>query len=384
MSGATMALVGVLMAVVTLLVLASDATGDWATFVDANKHLWGDYGLELYVNIPLVQTGPIHLVVVGWLEALGPVGLPLGVASAAFVSVIGTSMLRPDPAVHHAKFVVGGVIFALWVPFLKQYGHVDDAWVLALAVVALVLVQRDRRLAAAVVLGLAVAVKPWIVFMLPITVRRDEVRSRRVLRPLVGVAVAAVFWGPFFLASTRTFAALRPTVALTPDSILTMLGFHDADIGTWLRMAQLGLAMVVVAVAVWHGRPAAALLGGVAVRLMFDPATWNYYTAGLVLGALVWDVAVSSSRVPWATMAATVLVPPMWLLPWPTVSAWMRAVACLAAVAVVIMPPRRPVAVPSEDDHYRQPPWSSRPSTRRETPSVDTSSPTASSVATSH
>ena len=99
-------------------------------------------------------------------------------------------------------------------------------------------------------------------------------------------------WSPFILATIQTLEGMRPTVRLAPDSVLRLFGFDSSSVSSALRYVQLGLALTMVAVvAVWRRRPAGALLAGVACRIALDPGTWNYYTVGFLLGALMWDLS---------------------------------------------------------------------------------------------
>jgi hypothetical protein len=101
------------------------------------------------------------------------------------------------------------------------------------------------------------------------------------------------------------------------------------------------MCIVAVGWVTLRGHVACALLLGVSVRLLLDGGTWPYYTAGLIVGALLWDVLESEYRIPWATIAASALLPkPTWIEP-AEVRALMRLVACLGAIALVLWAVRR-------------------------------------------
>ena len=53
-----------------------------------------------------------------------------------------------------------------------------------------------------------------------------------------------------------------------------------------------------------------------------------------------WDVLESVGRLPWATIAVCVLVPPTWVALSPDVRALARLAVCLCSVAVVLWPMR--------------------------------------------
>jgi hypothetical protein len=105
---------------------------------------------------------------------------------------------------------------------------------------------------------------------------------------------------------------------------------------TSLRLVQLATCLVAVAWVTLRGHAASALLLGTSLRLLVDGGTWPYYTVGLVVGALVWDVLESEYRLPWATITAAAMLPkPTWIEP-AEVRALMRLVACLAGVVLVL------------------------------------------------
>jgi len=103
-----------------------------------------------------------------------------------------------------------------------------------------------------------------------------------------------------------------------------------------MRVAQLVSAVGVGLLAVYFRRTAGVVLAVVGVRVLSDPGTWSYYTPGLVAGALVWDLCVSRRLVPGATLIATLLLAPTWLVPSDDIRAVLRLVAGLAAVGVVL------------------------------------------------
>lgn len=317
-------------------VFASRYSGDFSLFVDVAHDMWSVSGLHVYAHRPNVQTGPVTLVMVLVLDALGRRALPIAIGGMCVITL--AVLVRSERGRDRSLVALGlgGAALVLWWRLFAVQGHPDDALVFTLAVLAVAAARRDRRFVAAVLLGVTLAVKPWALFLVPLSMRPTDDGMRRLLWPAVSLAVGGALWAPFLVGDTSTLTAMKPTVWLAPDSVLRLLtGSTFAEAPSWLRMAQLVLATGVVAWVVLRGHPACAVLAGVATRLMLDPGAWPYYSVGMVLGALWWDLEESNRRVPMATLAVTVLLPmPTWL-PVPELRALLRFVACSGSLLVV-------------------------------------------------
>jgi hypothetical protein len=156
-----------------------------------------------------------------------------------------------------------------------------------------------------------------------------------------------VAWLPFILADHHTLAAARFTIRNSPGSALRWLGVNTPRTPSWDRLAQLVGGIAVATLAVVRGRWQAVMLGGIGVRLLLDPGINRYYSVGLVLAALIVDVTVLRSRVPWLAIGAFALV---WLprglghfVP-PHEQGFLRLVATTAAIALAVSVPRARVA----------------------------------------
>ena len=320
-------------------VLRPSDTGDFWYFADRAADLFGSSGLHVYADHPKIQSGPITLLLAGAIESIDPGGfvlVPMCSAALCFGTILSLASLRGARDRSPWLLLAGGLLLVGWWWYLALYGHLDDAVVLFLAAIALVAIQRGGHVGAAVAVGVMLAVKPWAVFLLPLTLRPSAVGWRRLAMPAVSVAVGALCWAPFLLATSGTLDGLRPPVQVAADSVVQLFGVGvGGDVPAALRMAQLVVAFAVVSVVVWRGHPEVALLGGIAVRLALDPATWEYYTVGLVLGALVWDLERSRLRWPVATVAVSLLVPPDVWFELPELRSWLRLIGCLLALAVV-------------------------------------------------
>lgn len=314
--------------------------GDWEFFVGISRRLFGPDGLAVYADHTNIQTGPLTLIAVRGLDWLGSDAFPLAIVVLGLLTLWCVARMRPERALRGA-LLLGGLTLLAWWPYLKTSGHLDDAMVLTLAAATVMLVLRDRRIAAAVVVGVALAVKPWSIFLLPITLRRVSLRSREALVPLVSVVVGGALWSPFVLTHPGALRGLSPTVWLAPDSVLRLFGGSAADLTSTMRTVQLLLALALATGAVARDRTAGVLLVGIAARMALDGGTWNYYTVGFVLGALIWDLCGARTRLPWTTLAACVLLPPTWLASHAVqLRSILRLAACLCAVAVVFWPER--------------------------------------------
>jgi hypothetical protein len=122
------------------------------------------------------------------------------------------------------------------------------------------------------------------------------------------VIPAATFL-PFIFDAPETVHALgRFTIHNSATSGLHALGINDLRTPTWDRPVQLVVGLLLAALAVrlgrWQAVPAVAL----GFRLLIDPGTHHYYTAGMAAAVLVWELREHPARVPWRTMATVVLL----------------------------------------------------------------------------
>ena len=301
-------------------------------------------GFSVFARHPDVQTGPIALVLARVLALTPRNGF---VACAILCGALGLLAIRclekaqhPDRADDRQgtamTTLIGGLVVVFWWAKLGGYGHLDDAIVLCTGAAALLKIRQGKSAFAAVLIGIAIATKPWAVILVPLTLAPVGPLWQRLRAPLLANAVGALFWLPFFIAEPHTLSSMRPTVDIAADSVLQLFGMTNASMPTWLRSAQLLGALCVATIAVWRGRIGGVLLVAVAFRMMTDPGTWSYYTAGFMLGALAWDQYETTAIAPAATLAAAVLLLPPWLIPWADVRAVTRLVAGLAAIVLVV------------------------------------------------
>lgn len=285
-------------------------------------------GLHLYANCPQLQIGPLAFLVAEPVRFLAPHnGL---VAAEVLISVLGlaalviirqiVALIRPADSPDGWPFLLGGAVFIVgWQELAVAYAHLDDALVILCSCLAILAAVRGRPVLTGLALGLAIAAKPWALAFLPILLLAGGLAAwrgpegcagqeharpvRACLRPalraaLVAALISAAAWMPFLLADLGTTAAFHYTIVNEPDSALRALGVTAPRTPSWDRASQVVAGCALGALAVWRGRWPALILVGVGARIALDPAAHGYYTAGLLAGALLWDLLGSPWRVP--------------------------------------------------------------------------------------
>ena len=165
---------------------------------------------------------------------------------------------------------------------------------------------------------------------------------------MLGIAAG---WLPFFIADPQTMRAMHYTIANTPLSGLHVFDPRAARTPFWDRPLQTVVGLVLGAAAVWRGRVTGVLLLVMASRLALDPSSNRYYTAGLVAGALLWDVTGSRRTWPWWSL--TVVLGLHFARWFPALDPLHGpAMLAFAAVATLTVLARRGLPV-----HAGRPPW---------------------------
>lgn len=314
--------------------VVSGGRGDWDDFVAAGRAMSGAAGLHVYVLNHEVQTGPLSLLLASVFGHTPRDGFVLAAIITAALGLVCVRMFEAvtRPAAPRVDFdllvLAGGCLTAFTWAKLGGYGHLDDALTLTGAAVAFCAVRTRRPLLAGLAIGLAIAAKPWGVIFLPLTLAS---RERDWRAPMVAGGVAAAAWLPFVIGAPDSLKALRPTVNVAPDSVLALLGVTNDSMPDWLRVAQLLACVAVAGALAMRHRPESIIAAAIAVRVATDPATWSYYTPGLVVGVLLWDL-LDRRRFPWLTVAAVVGLGPTWLVPSDTARAALRLITAVAVV----------------------------------------------------
>jgi hypothetical protein len=343
--------------------------GDWEEIFDATGLLFGVHGpihhlpggLHLYASYPEFQFGPLALIAAvplwaagwsaRWLAAVAMLGigwasLVLIDRAASGTGSAGTDVGAARPArVEPAELgrLVGGVVAAVaWVPLAARYLHIDDALAVLAIVGAVVAIRCERGVLAGLLVGAAIGCKPWAAPMMPMLAGLPRTQWRRA--GAAAVAATAAVWLPFLIAAPSMVRAGSPQVDVSDASVLRLFGVPGGIGPGWVRPVQLVVAGVCATVAATRGRWTGVALVVLAVRILVDPGTFEYYTSALVVAALVWDTVARSSAVPVATVSAALALD---LAEVVVASATARAVLRLGAVLglvgwVTCAPIRRP------------------------------------------
>jgi hypothetical protein len=287
----------------------------WFFFDRAARSLFGRDQLHVFARHPSWQFGPIAVIAAEAFKLLGRAHTVLLVELVLVASVMGIVVmldrfgdaLGTEEHTRRVCIALGAVLLVpAWDDIAVRNAHLDDAIALVASLAAFLAVARRRPMLAALALSVAIGAKPWAALFTPVLFALP--RRGRAKAVAAACATTALFWLPFVLADTRTLDAARFTIVNAPTSALRRLGFRNARTPRWDRLAQFVVGVACGTVAVARRRWAAVLLAGVGVRLLLDPATHRYYTAGLLLAALVVDIAYIRRRIPWTTAVAFVLV----------------------------------------------------------------------------
>lgn len=352
-----------LLALLFQLILYTNSGYSWHYFADAaslflGQHPPGDTlpgGLHLYANYPLFQFGPVALLATiavrpftsdgGWMIVVYMMTL-CGLAVLYLLELL-VRMLRPDiddqPVAKLITMLVGGASFVLsWELLAVRFGHMDDVLALTMLAAAAVMVAGQDATLAGVCVGLAIDSKPWALACIFLLLGLPG-RARWKALIVAGITVA-VAWAPFMLTDPHSFtAAAKFTIPNVPESALQALGVHTATTPSWDRMAQISLGCALGAVAVIRRRWAAVIALGIGARLLLDPSVYAYYTAGLALGLLLWDLTGYARPMPLLSLLCLFgITLAAFFVKYPPLQGEMRLWTVLISTGVIL-------AVPSVD-----------------------------------
>jgi hypothetical protein len=297
----------------------------WHYFVQGSKLLFDGAavgapagGLHVYANYPQLQIGPFTFAVAQLLRQFGPNGgvfvaqlamTALGLLVLYCVERIAAA-LRPDltdtDTLHKTLLFGGGAFLIGWTDLSVAYSHLDDA--LALLCVTLAVWALTSRLPAiaGLCIGLSVDAKPWALVFLPLILAVPG-RTRR-HAAIWAAAAVIIAWAPFILADFHTLTAAQFAITNQPSSALRALGVTAPSTPSWDRTAQIALGCALGAVAVYRRRWPAVILLGIGARIVLDPGVYGYYTAGVLLGALLWDLLGMRRPIPLWTLSSGALL----------------------------------------------------------------------------
>ena len=151
--------------------------------------------------------------------------------------------------------------------------------------------------------------------------------------PVIGLAAL------FVLADPATLAAARFGIPNAPSSSLRVLGVNATTTPAWDRPVQFALGLALGAVAVLRGRWAAVVMVAAAARIALDPGVYSYYTAAILLGAVVWDVQARRGRIfpLWSWLVFAALFVCRYLPLQPHVLGSLRLGVCVIVVSAALL-----------------------------------------------
>jgi hypothetical protein len=199
----------------------------------------------------------------------------------------------------HTLLWAGLIFLPVWTELGTHYGHLDDVLALIFGVGAMHAVVRHRPVCAALLLAAAIDSKPWAAGFAALLFAFPRSTWRRSLPVFAGAV--AVAWLPFLVADPHSLATAQFTIVNSSASGLRALGVAAARTPSWDRPAQLALGGLIAAIAVWRGRWPSVILLVTGARILLDPSVYPYYTSGVLVGTVAWDL-VTRNRYPWATI----------------------------------------------------------------------------------
>lgn len=260
---------------------------DWHYYREGADALFSAHGLHLYADHPTVQIGVVGLAAARALDALAGSHAAVVAQILATAAALPTAWLVERASVRTTttgRVLGGGVMMLVWTQ-ASVLGQFGDCLLLALLVAAVLAIRDGRGLTTGILIGLAVATKPWAApaLLMPLSLTG---RSRwRALAVAVGATTAAYL--PFVIADTDTWSASRPPFRTSPATIGGLLGWVVAP--GWVRIVQLAIGLALGAIAVVRLRYAAIPLLLVIARLSIEPNAASYYVLGLAVTAWLWD-----------------------------------------------------------------------------------------------
>lgn len=304
-------------------------------------------GLHLFAAQRQLQFGPVS-VLVAWAitRVPTPVQSPvaalvmtaLGVVTFALLGAAATAV-RGRPPRRVTTVAVGAALLPLWMVLAVHFGHLDDALALTFIAAAAAAIARGWPVMAVVSLALATGAKPWALPLGVLVLALDrrwappwQIHGRQPHRWRRGAAFLALVvlpWVPFVVADPRTLSIGTFRIDIADDSVLALFG-QTGTTPPWDRPAQLILAALVAWWCVRTGRWLAAPLAVLATRMLLDPGTYGYYTAGLAVAAALIDL---SGRRP-ARITPAVLA--WWLADLVLNAAHLHTVAAILRLAALV------------------------------------------------
>jgi hypothetical protein len=266
--------------------------GDLVYFVHRGEQLLSRGWADTFSD-PMLQSGPLQLVVFGAVRNLAVLAFVIELAVAGLLLFVLGRLNVSD----RVRLVVGVLAVAAGLTqgaFVD--GHPAEAVVPLLWVLAGIWARDDRVLAAGALIGCSAGLELWGVLGAPVLLLAPRLR-RTVAGGLIETVVVAALLAPFALAGS--FRMFDHEWRVATDTLLSLVVEPGTAFGWQLRLVQSALALTVgAALALTLRRSPHALwaapLGLVIVRLVLDPLSFGWYflaavTLVLVASALLLD-----------------------------------------------------------------------------------------------
>ena len=249
--------------------------GDLVYFIHRGEHLLSSGWASTFAD-PMLQSGPLQLVVFGAVRNLTALAFVVELSVAAVVLYVAGRIRASD----RVRLVVGLLAVGAGLTHIAFVdGHPAEAIVPLLWVLAAIWAREDRVVLAGAVLGLSAGLELWGVLGVPVLLLAP--RPRRALAgALVETAVVAGMFAPFALAGSAHM--FQYDWRVSSGTLLSLFVAPGAHFGWPLRLLQSALAVTAggsVALALRRSVHAAWLapLAVTLVRLLVDPLSFGWY-----------------------------------------------------------------------------------------------------------
>jgi hypothetical protein len=261
-------------AVVASLDRGTDA-GDLIYFVHRGEGLLSRGWADTFAD-PMLQSGPVQLVVFGAVRNLDALAFVLEIGVAALLLFVLGRVGVSD----RVRLAVGLVAVAAgFTHGAFVDGHPAEAVTPLLWVLAGVWAREDRVVPAGALIGLSAGLELWGVLGLPVLLLAPRLR-RAVVGGVAMVCVVVAELAPFVLAGE--FRMFQYQWHVASGTVLSLVVEPGSDFGWPLRLLQASLALACgAAIALTFRRSIHAVwlapLGVVLVRLLLDPISFGWY-----------------------------------------------------------------------------------------------------------
>jgi hypothetical protein len=249
--------------------------GDLIYFVHRGEQLLSANWANTFSD-PMLQSGPLQLVVFGTVRNLAALAFVIELAVAALLLYVLGRVQVSD----RARLIVGVLAVAAGLTqgaFID--GHPAEALVPLLWVLAGLSARDDRVVAAGALIGLSAGLELWGVLGVPLLLLAPRLK-RAFVGALVESGVVVAMLAPFMLAGS--FRIFQHEWRVATGTLLGLVVTPGTHFGWPLRLLQAALALSAgAAVALVLRRSVHALwlapLAVVIVRLVLDPLSFGWY-----------------------------------------------------------------------------------------------------------